>query len=70
MTLTGRVMEHSRAYRLGKLCSLSRSLRPSLRITTCGEVRRVLDVGCGPGTNTRYFCRRRLPRDRPQRELR
>lgn len=48
-------MEHTLVYRLWQLPFASRKLEPLLRHVDISKVRRVLDVGCGPGTNAAYF---------------
>jgi len=55
MKLTARLMEHSQAYRLWQAPFVERKFAPILAHNDLRQVRRVLDVGCGPGTNTRYF---------------
>jgi SAM-dependent methyltransferase len=49
------VMRHTWAYRLWQAPFARAKLRPLLRHTDIGRVRRVLDVACGPGTNTAAF---------------
>jgi SAM-dependent methyltransferase len=49
------IMEHTTAYRLWQAPFAEQKLRPVLAHNDLGTVRRVLDVGCGPGTNTRHF---------------
>jgi SAM-dependent methyltransferase len=48
-------MEHTLVYRLWQAPFAERKLAPMLRHTDLSRVRRVLDVGCGPGTNARHF---------------
>lgn len=43
------------AYRLWQAPFAERKLEPFFRHNDLGAVRRVLDVGCGPGTNARHF---------------
>jgi SAM-dependent methyltransferase len=50
-----RVMENVSAYRIWQAPFAEKKLEPILRNNDLGAVRRVLDVGCGPGTNTRHF---------------
>jgi SAM-dependent methyltransferase len=50
-----RVMENTAAYRIWQAPFADKKLAPVLRHNDLSKVRRVLDVGCGPGTNTRYF---------------
>ena len=51
------VLDHSLAYRMWQRPFADRKLAPVLAHNDMTKVRRVLDVGCGPGTNTRYFAR-------------
>jgi trans-aconitate 2-methyltransferase len=53
--LTSRVMEWTPAYRLWQAPVVERKFAPILAHNDLSEVRRVLDVGCGPGTNTAQF---------------
>jgi len=48
-------MENPFAYRLVQIPFTSRKLAPILDHNNTHEIRRVLDVGCGPGTNTAIF---------------
>ena len=48
-------MENVSAYRIWQAPFAEKKLAPILRHNDLGAVRRVLDVGCGPGTNTRHF---------------
>jgi SAM-dependent methyltransferase len=48
-------LDNSLAYRLWQRPFADRKLAPILAHNDMSGVRRVLDVGCGPGTNTRYF---------------
>ena len=50
-----RVMELPWAYALWQAPFLNAKFAPILEHNDIGSVRRVLDVGCGPGTNTRFF---------------
>ncbi|HTO74606.1 MAG TPA: class I SAM-dependent methyltransferase [Thermoanaerobaculia bacterium] len=50
-----RVMNNVLAYRLWQSPFAERKLAPVLRHNDLAAVRRVLDVGCGPGTNARHF---------------
>jgi SAM-dependent methyltransferase len=43
------------AYRLWQAPFAHQKFEPVLRHNDLGRARRVLDVGCGPGTNTPYF---------------
>jgi len=51
------VMESTLLYRLWQAPFAERKLRPFLATTDPATVRRVLDVGCGPGTNAHHFRR-------------
>lgn len=55
MTLAARILSHTQAYRLVQAPFAERKLRPLLAHNDLSAVRRVLDVGCGPGTNTGHF---------------
>jgi SAM-dependent methyltransferase len=55
MKLTTRVMENTHAYRLWQAPFAEKKFAPILAHNDLRNVRRVLDVGCGPGTNTRHF---------------
>ena len=48
-------MEHVAAYRLWQSPFAEKKLDPVRRHNDFGAARRVLDVGCGPGTNARHF---------------
>ncbi len=48
-------MRHATAYRLWQAPFAEKKLTPVLRHNDLSSVRSVLDVGCGPGTNTRHF---------------
>ena len=54
MGLTDVVMERMLVYRAWQ-APFSEKFSPILAHNDLGVVRRVLDVGCGPGTNTHYF---------------
>lgn len=49
------VMDRVTAYRLWQAPFAERKLEPVVRYNDLSATRRVLDVGCGPGTNSRYF---------------
>lgn len=49
------VMDRAAAYRLWQAPFAERKLAPVRRHNDLRAVRRVLDVGCGPGTNARHF---------------
>ncbi len=55
MNLVSRVMENPTAYRLWQAPVAKAKLAPVLARNDLRAVRRVLDVGCGPGTNTDHF---------------
>ena len=50
-----RIMEHTAAYRLWQAPFAESKFAPVFRYIDKAAIRRVLDVGCGPGTNTRHF---------------
>ncbi|MGH8542919.1 MAG: class I SAM-dependent methyltransferase [Gammaproteobacteria bacterium] len=52
-----RILEYSTIYRTWQWPFARQKLRPMLEENDLSQVRRVLDTGCGPGTNTRYFDR-------------
>lgn len=49
------VMENTLAYRVWQAPFAERKLAPFLAHNDISKARRVLDVGCGPGTNTAHF---------------
>ena len=49
------VMGHVTPYRLWQAPFAERKLAPVWRHNNLTAIRRVLDVGCGPGTNARHF---------------
>lgn len=49
------LLEHTLAYRLWQAPFAERKLAPLFRHGGVRGARRVLDVGCGPGTNARHF---------------
>jgi SAM-dependent methyltransferase len=55
MGLKDRLLASPLAYRLWQAPFADRKLAPVLACNDLQRVRRVLDVGCGPGTNARYF---------------
>lgn len=55
MKLHARVMERTLAYRMWQAPFAERKLAPLFAHNDMRQVRRVLDVGCGPGTNTHHF---------------
>lgn len=52
-----RLMENSLAYRIWQAPFAERKLAPLYAHNDVARARRVLDVGCGPGTNTAHFAR-------------
>jgi SAM-dependent methyltransferase len=55
VNLRDRIIEKSAAYRLWQAPFADRKIAPVLAANDLSRVRRVLDVGCGPGTSTAYF---------------
>ena len=55
MTARSHLMERVTAYRLWQAPFAEKKLEPVRRHNDLSAVRRVLDVGCGPGTNSRHF---------------
>jgi 2-polyprenyl-3-methyl-5-hydroxy-6-metoxy-1,4-benzoquinol methylase len=55
MKLTAQIMEHTQAYRLWQMPFANDKFAPVIAHNDMTRVRRVLDVGCGPGTNTERF---------------
>jgi SAM-dependent methyltransferase len=55
MKSLARIMENTRAYRLWQAPFAEKKFAPILAHNDLRTVRRVLDVGCGPGTNTARF---------------
>ena len=53
--LTAALLEQTQVYRLWQAPFAADKLAPVLRQNDLRQVRRVLDVGCGPGTNTAHF---------------
>jgi SAM-dependent methyltransferase len=52
-----RLMENTLAYRIWQAPFAERKLAPLFAHNDVASARRVLDVGCGPGTNTHHFTR-------------
>ncbi|HEV3275386.1 MAG TPA: class I SAM-dependent methyltransferase [Terriglobia bacterium] len=55
MGLSERIIEHELPYRLWQAPFAEDKFSPVLAHNDLARVRRVLDVGCGPGTNTHHF---------------
>jgi len=55
MSFVYSLLEQSLVYSLWQAPFAAEKLAPVLEHNDLGNVRRVLDVGCGPGTNTGYF---------------
>jgi trans-aconitate methyltransferase len=55
MKLHARIMEHTLAYRLWQAPFAEKKVAPLFAHNDVARARRVLDVGCGPGTNTHHF---------------
>jgi SAM-dependent methyltransferase len=53
--MTASVLEHTLVYRLWQAPFAEHKFAPIVAHNDLGKVRRVLDVGCGPGTNTHHF---------------
>lgn len=55
MSVRDRVMEHSLVYRAWQAPFAAQKLAPLFEHNDVASARRVLDVGCGPGTNAPMF---------------
>ena len=55
MKAYAKIMENTLAYRVWQAPFAERKLAPFLAHNDLSRARRVLDVGCGPGTNTHHF---------------
>lgn len=55
MKAYARLMENTLAYRVWQAPFAERKLAPLFAHNDIARARRVLDVGCGPGTNTHHF---------------
>jgi SAM-dependent methyltransferase len=55
MKLLNALMARPLTYRVWQAPFADRKIRPVLAHNDLARVRRVLDVACGPGTNTQYF---------------
>ena len=57
MKLLSKLLARPLTYRIWQAPFADRKIQPVLAHNDLARVRRVLDVACGPGTNTRYFSR-------------
>lgn len=55
MSFGNGIMEHTHAYRLWQRPFQEQKFAPIQRENDLKRIQRVLDVGCGPGTNTTHF---------------
>ncbi len=55
MNLAASVLEHTLVYRAWQAPFAGQKFVPVVQHNVLHRVRRVLDVACGPGTNTKYF---------------
>lgn len=55
MTFRASILRYASAYRLWQAPFAEQKLAPIFAHNDISAVRRVLDVGCGPGTNTHHF---------------
>jgi SAM-dependent methyltransferase len=55
MSVTSRILEHTFVYRAWQAPFAEQKFLPVLERNDMTRARRVLDVACGPGTNTRHF---------------
>ena len=55
MRIAAQIMENTQAYRLWQAPFAEQKFAPILAHNEMSQVRRVLDVGCGPGTNAHHF---------------
>src|SRR5215204_879708 len=55
MSITGALLERTAVYRAWQAPFAARKFAPVQEHNDIDAVRRVLDVGCGPGTNARHF---------------
>lgn len=55
MGFSDALLEQTHVYRLWMVPFAAKKLAPVLKHNDLSRVRRVLDVGCGPGTDTAYF---------------
>jgi SAM-dependent methyltransferase len=57
MSLSAAVLEHTLVYRLWQLPFAEQKFAPVRAYNDLQRAQRVLDVACGPGTNTHHFAR-------------
>lgn len=55
MSLKEKILEFTTVYQLWQAPFADQKFRPVIMNNDLRKVRRVLDVACGPGTNTKYF---------------
>src|SRR5947208_15608690 len=55
LSLLSAIIESAPVYRLWQAPYVEQKLAPIRRHNDLARARRVLDIGCGPGTNTRAF---------------
>ena len=55
MSLAASILEHTLVYRAWQAPFAGQKFAPVLQHNSLHRVRRVLDVACGPGTNTKHF---------------
>jgi trans-aconitate methyltransferase len=55
MAICTHLLEHSFVYRLWQTPFANQKIKPLLATNDVSRARRVLDIGCGPGTNTSLF---------------
>ncbi len=55
MSLTASLLEHTLVYRMWQAPFAEQKFAPVRAHNNLDSIRRVLDVACGPGTNTRHF---------------
>jgi len=55
MSVKNFLLEQTAIYSLWQAPFAAEKIAPVLKYNDLRKVRRVLDVGCGPGTNTKYF---------------